>query len=140
MSAPQGSVSPTRTAPARPPDGFWTAHPRYRNYVLFSGTSIVLVLDALIFLRAVQALGEGPAAWASFQATMGSLPAVVLSGLLLIGTVFFSIRFLRVGVNVFTVRIGVLPAPPAPVVFVGQFAGLVGLTALLLLLLGGVIL
>ena len=37
--------APTRTAPARPPDGFFLEHPRYRLYMLFTATGLVVALD-----------------------------------------------------------------------------------------------
>jgi fumarate reductase subunit C len=140
MTTAQTTPGRTRTSPARPPDGLWLHHAGYRSYILFSATGVILALDALIFLRVADVLGQGPEAWASFLAAFRQPLSLVYSFLLLFGTLFFAIRFLRVGVKVFTVRIGTLPAPPGPVVLVGQFAGFVVLTALTLLLLGGVIL
>ena len=132
--------APTRTAAARPPDGFWLSHPRYRSYVLFAATGLILAIDALIVLRAAHALGRGPEAWSSFLAAFATPVGIVSSWVLLVGTCFFSIRWLRVGVKVATVRIGPLPAPPAPLVLVAHYAGLAGVTVLVLLLLGGIIL
>ena len=136
MSGP----APTRPAPARPPDGFFLEHPRYRLYVLFSATGLVVALDALILLRAANALGEGPEAWASFQQVFQSGIGIAYAFILFTATLFFAIRFLLLGVSVFTVRIGALPAPPAALVLVGQFAGLIAGSALVLLILSGVIL
>ncbi len=132
--------APTRTAPARPPDGFWLNHPRYRSYVLFAATGLVLTIDALIVLRAARALGDGPDAWARYLAAFATPMGIVVSVVLLFVTLFFSIRWLRVGVKVATVRIGPVPAPPAPVILVLHYAGLGALTGLVLLVLGGVIL
>jgi fumarate reductase subunit C len=132
--------SPTRVAPPRPPDGFGFGHPRYRGYLLFGATGLFLVIDALIVLRAAQALGEGPVAWASFLAAFAT-PVGLVASVVLVGiTLYFSIRWLRVGVKVATVRIGFMPAAPTPAVLVGHYVALVALTGLVLLLLGGIIL
>ena len=136
MSGP----APTRTAPARPPDGFFLEHPGYRLYMLFSATGLIVALDALILLHATSSLGEGPEAWASFQQVFQSAIGITYAFILFTATLFFAVRFLWVGVRVFTVRIGALPAPPAALVLVGQFAGLIGGSALVLLILAGVIL
>jgi fumarate reductase subunit C len=140
MSTQALPSSPTRTAPARPPDGLWLSHARYRSYILFSATGLILALDALILLRAAQVLGQGPEAWSGFLATFQTPLGMGYAVLLFLCTLFFAIRFLRVGVKVFTVRIGMLPAPPGPVVLVGQFAGFAIVSALVLLVLVGVIL
>ena len=79
-------------------------------------------------------------AWQAYLARLGSGVGVLLMGMILLGTLFFAIRWLRVGVKVATVDIGPVPAPPAPLVFALSYGGLVGLTGLLLLILAGVIL
>ena len=132
--------APTRTAPARLPDGWWTGHPRYRNYVFFAASGGVLSSACVVLLFGIRALGQGHAAWQSYLAQLGSLPGQLICWFLLLGTLFFSLRWLRVGVKIPLVRLGLLPAPPAPVIWVAHFAGLFTFTALLLLILGGVIL
>jgi fumarate reductase subunit C len=132
--------SATRVAPPRPPDGFWLGHRRYRSYVLFGGTGLVLSAVCVLLLFGIHALGQGHAAWQSYLASLGSLPAKVMCWLLLAGTLFFSVRWLRVGVKLSSVKIGLLPAPPVPVVWVAHFASLFAITALVLLILSGVIL
>lgn len=130
----------TRTAPAQPPAGFWIGHPRYRSYVLFAATGVMLWVGGLIVLGGVAALGTGAAAWDDYLANLGSALGVVMMTLILIPTLFFALRWLRVGVKVQTVEIGPLPRLPAPVWLVLYYAAFGALTALLLLLLGGVIL
>ena len=132
-------ASPTRVAPARAPDGWWMGHPRYRSYVLFAGTGLVLWIVALVLLGGVSALGQGAEAWESYQGLLGSIPGLLLCVLLLLGTLFFSLRWLRVGVKIPQVRLGPLPAPPEPVLWVAHFAGLAAITALVVLLLSGAI-
>ena len=132
--------SATPTAPARAPDGWWTGHPRYRNYVLFAATGAVLSTACVVLLLGIRALGQGNAAWQSYLAQLGSVPGQLLCWFLLFGILFFSLRWLRVGVKIPLVRLGLLPAPPEGVIWVAHFAGLFALTALLLLIVGGVIL
>ena len=129
----------TRTAPARIPDGWWRSHPRYRTYVLFAGTGIPLSLAAIIFLRGISALASGHEAWVAYQATLASWVGLPVSVLLFIGVLFFSIRFLRVGVKIPGVRLGPMPAMGEPVIFVLHFAGLVTLSLIILVVLSGVI-
>ena len=128
----------TRTAPARMPDGWWTGHPRYRSYVLFAGTGLVLVPVCVVLLLGVQALGNGYDAWLGYQAALASVPGLLLSSVLMIGTLFFAFRWLRVGAKIPGVKLGPIPAPGVGLILVGHFAGFVTLTALLLLILGGV--
>ena len=54
---------PTRTAPPRMPDQFWTRG-RYRGYIAFGACGFFLLALGLLLLRAVWVLGSGdPAAW-----------------------------------------------------------------------------
>jgi fumarate reductase subunit C len=131
---------PTRSAPARPPEGFWLSHARYRAYVLFAGTGLLLWLGALILLRGLWALGQGVAAWNAYVAALASPGGVAAMLVILAATVFFALRWLWIGVKVATVDLGPIPAPPAPLVFVAHYAGLAALTALVLLVAAGVIL
>lgn len=135
-----GSAPPTRMAPPRPPDGWWAGHPRYRSYVLFAATGAVLAVGCIVLLFGIHALGQGRAAWEQYLAALGSPAGTGLASLLLIGTLFFSLRWLRVGVKIPQVALGPLPAPPAAAIGFLHFAGLLGLTTLLLLILSGVIL
>ncbi len=140
MKAAAARVEPTRTAPPRPPEGFWLGHPRYRAYVLFAGTGAMLWLGALVLVRGLFALGEGVAAWNAYLAALGSPPAVLAMVLILGSAIFFALRWLWIGIKVATVDLGPIPAPPAPVIFVAHYAGFAALTALVLLVAAGVIL
>ncbi|NIV49596.1 MAG: hypothetical protein GWN46_23760, partial [Gammaproteobacteria bacterium] len=61
---------PTRTAPPAGPDGFPFGRPRYRSYVLYAATSVPFLLEGLLLLRGLRALGAGPEAWAGFVASL----------------------------------------------------------------------
>ena len=133
------AASPTRTLAARRPDGWWLQHPRYRLYVLFAATGLVLAAVNAVLLFAIAALANGFDAWLAYLEALGSIPGLLLTLLLLLGTFFFSLRWLRVGAKIPAVRLGPLPAPSMTIVAVGHFAGLVTLTALLLIFLSGVV-
>ena len=132
-------ASPTRTLPARVPDGWWREHPRYRRYVLFAATGMVLVAVNAVLLAGVQALATSVAAWDRYLELLGSIPGLVLIAALLVGTLFFSLRWLRVGAKIPSVRLGPLPAAGMGLILVMHFAGLVTVSLVLLLILSGVV-
>jgi fumarate reductase subunit C len=140
VKAAAARSEPTRSAPARAPEGFFLGHRRYLTYVLFAATGLTLWLGALILLRGVFALGQGVSAWNAYLDALGSPAGVLAVVVILASNVFFALRFLWIGVKVATVDLGPIPAPPAPAVFVAHYAGLVVLTALVLLVASGVIL
>lgn len=139
MSAPTTPAG-TRTAPALPPAGYWLHHTRYRNYVLFDASALLRWLGVIVLVEGLFALASGVAAWEAYLAVLRSPLGVALSAVVLAATLFFSVRWLRVGVKVATVDLGPVPAMPGPVVFVAHYAGLLALTGLVLLIAAGVIL
>lgn len=140
MSDVQSSQSPTRTSPARPPDGWWLNHPRYRSYMLFSSTGLVLVVVAAILMRSIAVLGEGAAAWDAHLANLALPISLLINVILFLATCFFSVRFLSLGPKVFSVPIGPFGALPAPVWIVLLATPAVLVPALILLIMWGVIL
>lgn len=133
------AVSPTKTLPPRKPDGWWTGHTRYRNYVLFAGTGIVLVLVNAVLLAGVAALGRGVAAWESYLAALGSAGGLIVVLALLVGTLYFALRWLRVGAKIPGVLLGYLQATTVPLILGGHYATFVLATLMILLLLSGVV-
>ncbi len=133
------ATSSTRTLAARVPDGWWMGHARYRRYVMFAGTGMVLALVNCLLLVGLSALGSGFAGWESYQGFLGSPPGLLLVVLLLGGTVFFSLRWLRVGAKIPSVRLGVIPAPSTGMVLIAHYAGLVTITLVVLAVLSGVV-
>ncbi len=87
----------------------------------------------------LSALGSGFAGWESYQGFLGSPPGLLLVVLLLAGTVFFSLRWLRVGAKIPSVRLGVIPAPSTGMVLIAHYAGLVTITLVVLAVLSGVV-
>jgi fumarate reductase subunit C len=133
-------VFSTRTLAARPPDGFWTKHPRYFWYVLFAATAIPLAIAAVIVLVALSALGGGAQSWETFLNVLASPPMVLLDLLLLVGILYFSLRFLIVGVKIPAVKLGPVPAFPPVVYLVAHLGGLAALSLVVLVLFSGAIL
>ncbi len=129
--------SRTRMLPARAPDGWWTAHPRYRYYVLFAGTGLAIAASSLLLLAGLASLGSGFEAWASFQGALRSPPGLIVSTLLMIALLFFGFRWMRVGAKIPAVRLGILPAPNMTLVLVMQMVGLVVMFLVLVALLSG---
>jgi len=129
--------SPTRTLPARPPDGFPFAHPRYRWYVLFAATGLPLALACVLLLMGVCALSQGSVGWARYMALMASPPMLALSVATFGAVLYFAIRFLWVGRKIPGVRLGPIPAVSMEVAGVLQLAGFVKLFLLIVVLLSG---
>ena len=115
-------------------------HARYRNYVLFDVSALPRWLGVIVLVEGLFALAGGVATWEAYLAVLRSPLGVALSLVVLAATLFFSLRWLRVGVKVATVDLGPVPALPGPVVLVAHYAGLVALTGLVLLVAAGVIL
>ena len=129
----------TKTLPARVPDGWWMGHTRYRYYILFAMASGCLAVVCLILLAGVRALSNGAQAWTAYQAGLGSAPGLGLSAVLLVATSFFAMRWLRVGAKVPQVALGPIPAPAGWLILVMNYAGLVTISLVVLLLLSGVV-
>ena len=132
-------MSSTPTLAAREPDGWWTGHKRYRNYVLFAATGIVLTVVNILILAGVAAADSGAAAWGRFLGALGSPIGLPVSAFLLFATLFFAIRYLRVGAKIPAVRLGPVPAPNMTLVLVLQFAGFATITLAVIAALSGLI-
>ena len=129
----------TATLPARLPDGWWTGHRRYRSYMLFTATGIVLVAVNVVLLLAIRALAAGAQAWASYLAALGSPPGLLVTIALLLGTLFFAVRWLRVGAKIPGALLGPLQGSTVPLILAAHFAGFVTISLVVLVLLSGVV-
>jgi fumarate reductase subunit C len=127
----------TRTLPARAPDGFPFAHPRYRWYVLFAATGLPLAVSCVLLLLAVRAISQGSQAWAQYLALMASPPMLALSIATFVAVLYFAIRFLWVGRKIPGVRLGPVPAMSFEVAAFAHFVGFVKLFVLVVVLLSG---
>lgn len=130
---------PTRTAPPLMPASYPLGG-RYRGYIIFGGCSIFFVLQALLVLRAVNALAAGPQAWEAMLADFANPLYLAYHALALLAIVYTGYRFLlKLFGKAQPPRIGPLPRPP-----VEAFPPLLslvwlGATALFLAVLLGVI-
>ena len=100
----------------------------------------MLMLDSLALILALRALGNGVAAWHAYLAAWASPPGMVAAWVLFLGTLFFSLRWLRVGAKIPPAPVKLLLRLPTAFFLVGQFATLGLLSVVVLLILFGVIL
>lgn len=140
MSPAASGAGSTPTAPARAPDGWWLQHPRYRAYVLFAATGWILAIDVLIVLHAIRALGRGAEAWRAFLASLASPVGIAFSWLLFLSTLFFALRWLRVGAKIPPFPSALTFSLPVGFYWAGHLATFALLSLALLLILAGVIL
>ncbi len=129
----------TRTLPRRLPDGWWLQHPRYRTYVMFAATGIVLSIVNVVLLLGVGALATSVAAWEAYLAALGTIPGLLFVLLLLLATVFFALRWVYVGRKIPGAKLGPMPAVSMTVALIANVAGLVTLWLVVLVLLSGVV-
>jgi fumarate reductase subunit C len=141
VSAHAAREQKTPVAPARPPAGFPLGFYRYRNYILFALTSVFMGLGCVGLIEALAALGKGEAAWNEFLANMAKPHNLALTTVVLLFTLYFAIRFAWVGRKIGAGRIGPIPRPPLPMLFLGvaPIGGFVTLWLVLLVILGGVL-
>ena len=132
-------MSSTPTLAPREPDGWWTGHTRYRNYVLFAATGMVLSLVNILILAVVAAATSGADAWEQLLGVFGSPIGLLISAFLMVATLFFAIRYLRVGAKIPAVRLGPIPAPNMTLILIGNFAGFVTVTLAVIVALSGII-
>ncbi|MEN8182884.1 MAG: hypothetical protein ABFS46_10160 [Myxococcota bacterium] len=125
--------APTKTAPPRGPAGYPFSHGRYRSYLLYAATSVLFLLEGLILLRGVRALGSGAEAWAGFVGDLSHPLYVAWHALVLVVTLWFGARtYFKLFVKT---QPPTLPLPPLqlipPAIGVVWLAVTVGLVAIL---------
>jgi fumarate reductase subunit C len=133
---PQRPAS-TRSAPPQLPDDFWT-QPRMLTYLLFDATGIVYLLVGLLVLRVAWALGSGKPAWEALLAQFANPLYVAFHLLALLSVLFVGVRFFRLFPKSQPARIGPAKPPPRPVLHAMLYAAWIGVTLVLLALLGGI--
>ncbi len=138
------SPAPTRTLPARAPDGWIFRYSHYRNYILFAATSVFMAIACVVLLFGIRALAGGEQAWNDYLAALGSPALLLLNSVVLLFTLYFALRFGWVGRKIPAgAKIGPIPlAPPVPMALLGlvPIGGFVTLWIVVLLVLGGAIL
>jgi len=127
----------TRTAPPQVPDRFWTQR-RMAIYQLFDATGLPYMLVGLLALRVAFALGRGPEAWAALMQDFAHPLYVAFHVLALLSALFVGVRFFRLFPKAQPARLGPAKPPPRPLIHVGLYAAWLGVTAILLVVLGGI--
>ena len=128
----------TRTAPPQTPTSWWGSK-RIVTYLLFDATGIVYFLVAFTALRLVRALGESPI---TYQQTLESFehPLYILFHIVcLVSVVFVAVRFFRLFPKAQPPAIGPAKPPPGPVIHAMLYAVWIGITAIMTLILVGVL-
>ena len=128
---------PTRTAPPQSPDGFPFGRPRYRSYVIYAATSVPFLLEGLLLLHGVRALGAGPEAWGGFVQNLSHPVYVAWHVLMLVVTLWFGARtYFKLFVKT---QPPTLPLPPLELIPPAIGAAWLAVTVLLAAILGGAI-
>ena len=126
----------TRTAPPQLPDDFWS-RPRMRTYLLFDATGIVYLLVGLVALRVAWAL-ESAEAWNALLTSFANPGYLLFHLIALVSAIFVGVRFFRLFPKAQPARIGPAKPPPRPVLHAMLYAAWIGITVVLLAILGGV--
>jgi len=131
--------TPTRTAPPRLPDQFWTRG-RYRSYIAFGACGFFLLTVGLLLLRAVWVLGSHDRqAWERLLAGYANPIYLVFHAIALVALVWFGIRFFRVFPKTQPAKIGPFPRPPDAFFAVALNGAFVVATALGVAVLWGIL-
>ena len=127
----------TRTAPPMVPDTFWTQR-RMLTYLLFDATGIVYLLVGLVALRVAWALAGGAPAWDALMKAFASPGYVIFHLLALASAIFVGVRFFRLFPKAQPAHIGPAKPPPPPILHAMLYAAWIGITLVLLVVLGGI--
>jgi fumarate reductase subunit C len=129
----------TRTAAPMMAGNWWTKSPRYRAYVAYAFAGVFFWLQALIFIRGLWALGTGELAWTRYLEDLQNPIYVVFHLFSLIVLVWYGARtYFKLFVKTQPPKIGPLPRPPLGVIPPALAAAWIGVSALLLVVLGGI--
>lgn len=136
--AMQGSKpGSTRTAPPQVPDDFWT-RPRMLTYLLFDATGFVYILVGLVALRVAWALRDGQAAWDALMLDFAGPAYLIFHLIALLSVLFVGVRFFRLFPKAQPAQIGPARPPPPAILHAMLYAAWIGITLVLLAVLGGV--
>jgi fumarate reductase subunit C len=126
----------TRTAPPMMPPQF-PASGRYFTYTLFGATGILYLLAGFGALRAVWALGSGPAAWQHVQQQLAHPLHVFFHIVCLAAVIFVGVRFFRLFPKAQPAVIGPAKPPPPAILHAMLYAAWVVVSGGLALVLAG---
>ena len=127
---------PTRTAPPRPPDGFPTRG-RYVGYMLFGTGGFFLMLEALLLLRVVWALGDGEAAFGAVMESFANPLYLVFHAVACGWITWFALRLFRLFPATQPYRVGPFQRPPDGVLVAGLSGAFVVVTLAVVAILWG---
>jgi fumarate reductase subunit C len=128
---------PTRTAPPTSPDGFPWGRPRYRSYVMYAATSVPFLIEGLLLLRGVRALGAGAEAWGGFVQDLSHPAYIAWHAFMLVVTLWFGARtYFKLFVKT---QPPTLPLPPLALIPPAIGAAWLAVTVALVAILGGVL-
>jgi len=131
----------TRTPTAAPmmAGNWWTRSPRYRAYVAYAFAGVVFWLQTLIFIRGLWALGTGEAAWANYLEDLRHPAYVVFHAFSFALLVWYGARtYFKLFVKTQPPMIGPLPRPPLAVFPPVLAAAWIGVSVVLIVVLGGI--
>ncbi len=129
----------TRTAPPMMAGNWWSGSARYRSYVAYAFAGVFFWLQVLIFIRALWALGTGPAAWAEFAANLQNPLYIAFHAVSMLVFVWYGARtYFKLFVKTQPPMIGPLPRPPVAVFPPALALAWIGASAALIVVLGGI--
>jgi fumarate reductase subunit C len=102
---------PTRTADPRPPDGFPTRG-NYLPYLLFGTGGLFLMIEAVLVLEVVWALGSGESALDGLMEMFASPLAIVFHVVAFAWLSWFTLRFFSLFPKTQPFRVGPFKRPP----------------------------
>ena len=132
-------AAPTRTAPPRMPDKFWSRG-RYLPYVLFGACGAFLMAQSILVLQVVWTLGaHDPAAWEGLLRDYASPGYLVYHAVALVALVWFGLRLIRLFPKTQPPRLGPVARPPLALLRAALYGGFAVVSAGLLVVLWGVV-
>ena len=108
-----------------------------RTYLLFDATGIVYLLVGLVALRVAWAL-KSAEAWNALLTSFANPGYLLFHLIALVSAIFVGVRFFRLFPKAQPARIGPAKPPPRPVLHAMLYAAWIGITVVLLAILGGV--
>jgi len=129
----------TPTAAPMMAGNWWTQNPRYRAYLAYAFAGVFFWIQGLIFVRGLWALGSGEAAWNGYLDDLGNPIYVGFHVVSFVVLVWFGARtYFKLFVKTQPPMIGPLPRPPLAVFPPLLAAVWIGVSAALLVVLGGI--
>lgn len=119
----------------RMPIFWWLRKWRYFRFIARELTSVLVAYAVLLLLAEVLAVARGPDAHAAFRAWLARPPVLIAHAVVLLGLLFHTVTWLNLAPRALVVRLGRRRIPPRAVL-VAHYAAWIGVSALLVLLIG----